>query len=58
MGLNQERIYHVYLKTTGELFRHSLTVDDLESMIKDEVINFSQHEIVVLTEDPKCDPSY
>ena len=58
MVLNQERIYHVYFKTSGELFRHSLTVDELESMIKDEVINFSQHEIVVLTEDPKCDPSY
>jgi len=56
---NQERKYHVYFKKSGELFRHSLTVDQLESMIRDEVINFSIHEIVVLMEQhPKYDASY
>jgi len=40
------KIYHVYSKRTGELLYHSLTVDELESKIVKNVIQFKNHDIL------------
>lgn len=50
MVSNQERIYHVYHRRSGECVQNSLTVDELEGMIREGLINFSDHEIIVLTD--------
>lgn len=44
-------IYHVYSKSTKEVIYHSLTVDELESKIVENVIQFKNHEIIPLESD-------
>jgi len=51
-------IYHVYSKLTGDLIYHSLTVDELESKIREDVIQFSNHEILPLECDSIIESSY
>lgn len=52
------KIYHVYSKTTGELVYHSLTVDELESKIIKNVIQFKDHEILPLEYENNIEGSY
>ena len=44
-------LFHVYDKKS-EVVTHSLTVEELEEMIKNEEINTSKHEIVPVWEPP------
>ena len=51
-------IYHVYSKATGDVICHSLTVDELESKIVEDVIQFENHEIIPLDNDYNVEASY
>ena len=51
-------IYHVYSKSTGDVICHSLTVDELESKIVEDVIQFENHEIIPLEHDHNTEASY
>ena len=44
-------LFHVYDKKS-EVVAHTLTVEELEEMLKDEKINTSKHEIVPVWEPP------
>jgi hypothetical protein len=44
-------LFHVYDKKS-EVVTHSLTVEELEEMLKNEQINTSKHEIVPVWEPP------
>ena len=44
-------LFHVYNKQS-EVVAHTLTVEELEEMLKDEKINTSKHEIVPVWEPP------
>ena len=44
-------LFHVYDKKS-EVVTHSLTVEELEDMLKNEQINTSKHEIVPVWEPP------
>ena len=44
-------LFHVYNKKS-EVVAHTLTVEELEEMLKDEKINTSKHEIVPVWEPP------
>ena len=51
-------IYHVYSKSTGDVICHSLTVDELESKIVKDVIQFENHEIIPLEHEHNIEASY
>ena len=44
-------LFHVYDKKS-EVVTHSLTVEELEDMLKNEQINSSKHDIVPVWEPP------
>lgn len=48
MNSRYEQVYHVYERTNGECLDHSLTVEEIESKIREGKINFTKHEILVL----------
>lgn len=52
------RIYHVYSKRTKEVIYHSLTVEELESKIVENVIQFENHEILPLEHEHNIEASY
>ena len=47
-------LFHVYDKKS-EVVAHTLSVEELEEMLKDEKINTSKHEIVPVWEPPYDD---
>lgn len=43
--MKQEQLFHIYEKETNEVVRHSVTVEELEQMISEKKVDWSQWEV-------------
>ena len=41
----EQQIFHIYEKETNEVVKHSLTVDELEQLIRENKVEWSQWDI-------------